>query len=937
MINKTSYWKLLKSNPREACNKCKICYRYYRLIVKQLWVLYKENIIKTIALFVLFIIASSVLSNSYSLLIGNHHFLIRFLNIAFLYILFIVPLIDLTMGIMNTYTQLKSNPNGVRDIFISFMRYNIFIFALALLYLSFYRFWESWIGNHIIAPFLSTFESNLLNDIIFIIVFFVCLIFAALNWKKRIKWQTIFISISAIIIWVYYRFNPGPFGLGDSTYFMRLKPLSLCHGFKYFDIVPIFALSKLAPTVPLFFNNRKEIFFKDGFKTEVSINRIEEDSLGRKSFVETAITTLLHTNTSNCSFTFGIDAPWGAGKSSVMRMMREQIIKQCKAEVKAGNKEFKNPIIIDFNPWLYAAKKDLTTVFFDELSLQLKRYDEYLAQNIIDYSKLVSAFDTPETKLISSLIDVMKHEDNSLQLKKQLISRAIKRIRKRIIIFIDDLDRLDANEILEMMKLIRNTSDFPYMYFIAAYDRKYLIKCLKDKMPTKELGFTEKIFQVEYRLPDTSKTEIAIKSMRLLKENFNEIGSKELRFLSDDNHLNAEFLQMFLNLSNLRDVKRLVNNFKISKKLSNNAVNTRVLLLMELFRIKYPSTYSYYANYRTQMVAQEKEFNLHTITHMIKVNKEELDLNDTDYKNIEKILTAIYYGDQISNEIVPLNADKIEDIENCFLPIETNVSLSDFEALMTNEDVNDILYEIKLWLKANKTNSLISRIKNYMAKNIKEHQVLIEVLVYLTRTVLFDNNYFLITENLNTYFDKYTNNSNRQKHYTIIKNIFIKHGNSNTCRYLHDLYHKKDSSSPITAEEINEIRKEIFLSFVNLYSPDISELNKCFIFCQLQKHNEGNRFIPGVQEEMREFAKNNFINYIPYILEKVSLSDSGKVYIYISSIVTDIWGDWDSFREFLSNLEDPYQSFDEFKSFYDKFEENEYRPTEFAFKYIKLR
>ena len=831
--------------------------------------------------------------------------------------------------------QLKSEPNDFRNKFLSFIKDNAYVIALVLIFIFFYRFWESWIGNHIIAPFLSHFESNLLSDIIFFLGIIVCLIFTFINWEKRIKWQAFFIHLLAIVIWVYYRFSHGPHGLDDSTYFINFKPLYLCDGIKYFDIIPLFALSKLIPTIPSFFSNKVEETFEGGFKTEVSVDRIEEDSLGRKSFVEYVINTMLKTNTTNGAFTFGIDAPWGAGKSSVMRMMKEQITKSVRAEVISGKKELKDPIIMDFNPWLYAADKDLSSVFFDELSIQLKRYDDNLAQNIIDYSKLISAFDTPETKILSSLIDLARHDDISLQTKKQLISNAIKRIRKRIFIFIDDLDRLDANEILEMMKLIRNTSDFPYMYFIAAYDREYLIKCLKDKMPTKELGFTEKIFQVEYKLPEASKAVIASKSLRLLKESFNEIDSNDLRFFSrSDNQLNNEFLELFLNLSTLRDVKRLINNFKISKELSDDKVNTRELLLMELFRIKYPSAYSYYTNFRTQEEAQNEGFNLDSFNNALEGDKAILNLNETDLKNIIKILFDIYSK---------TNSAQLKALENCFLPLETNVGLSDFNALMKNEDVSEILNEIDLWLFANKTSSLIDRLKNYRPSTINENKALIEVLVYLSSKNLMVSNYALITQRINDYSHVETNANNLQ---VFISSTFIKHGNSHILSYLR-LLHDKEWSFPLSREMVDVIRAKIFDKHIqdDRWPYKITELIRCYRLCAIHDGTDEKKFILDVNEQMRAFAEEHFIDFIPHIIlfmrwtssiQKANHDVNGNS--YIDPIVTDIWGSWDSFRIFLSKLDSSNSNtLTEFMEFYDEYEQKGYGPIKFDFKNIQIK
>ena len=84
---------------------------------------------------------------------------------------FFITLHDyLHVRILSICKQLETEPQIVRNQFLSFIKDNALVFTLVFIYILFYRFWESWIGNHIIQPFFSHFESNLLNDLIFIFI-----------------------------------------------------------------------------------------------------------------------------------------------------------------------------------------------------------------------------------------------------------------------------------------------------------------------------------------------------------------------------------------------------------------------------------------------------------------------------------------------------------------------------------------------------------------------------------------------------------------------------------------------------------------------------------------------------------------------------------------------------------------------------------------------
>ena len=247
----------------------------------------------------------------------------------------------------------------IRDRFTSFLRENGLIVVLVILYISCYRFWENLIADLFIIEeidngnphkgLLYYFESNWQNDIIFYLAILGCLVLFCLNWRRRIRRKTIIISIVAVLFWIYYRFISQRFG------FISLHSFTLL---KYIDIVPIYAGSVLLSALQWkVVNFEINIWDKNGFMRDAPINYAtvknldELDSSKRVELAGKAVTWLLQTNTSEGCFTFGIDAPWGAGKSSFMNIMKKLI------------SDNEGTITIEFNPWLYASEKDLLTAF----------------------------------------------------------------------------------------------------------------------------------------------------------------------------------------------------------------------------------------------------------------------------------------------------------------------------------------------------------------------------------------------------------------------------------------------------------------------------------------------------------------------------------------------------------------------------------------------
>lgn len=64
------------------------------------------------------------------------------------------------------------------------------------------------------------------------------------------------------------------------------------------------------------------------------------------------------------------------------------------------------------------------------------------------------------------------------------------------------MDRLGADEIFEVLKLIRNTANFPFIIFIVTFDKTYVINQMGSKnIPA---SYLEKIFMADFILPKIS-------------------------------------------------------------------------------------------------------------------------------------------------------------------------------------------------------------------------------------------------------------------------------------------------------------------------------------------------------------------------------------------------------------------------------------------------
>ena len=146
---------------------------------------------------------------------------------------------------------------------------------------------------------------------------------------------------------------------------------------------------------------------------------------------------------------------------------------------------------------------------------------------------------------------------SSLQLLRLDLKKKISNMQRKIVVFIDDIDRLESKEIEELFRLVRNTSNLPFMYFVIAYDKKYVVDSLNSIFPSHSLSYSQKILQEEFFLPIIKKNELKA----VLREKLSVfLNTEEMGQV--DKLLNRELfnsIDVFNYLGNIRDIKRLAN------------------------------------------------------------------------------------------------------------------------------------------------------------------------------------------------------------------------------------------------------------------------------------------------------------------------------------------------------------------------------------------
>lgn len=385
------------------------------------------------------------------------------------------------------------------------------------------------------------------------------------------KAKDLYISVNQILIILfalYAVFNSNNYWIYSKT------PLYI---FTYGHLIIAFILLQM---VAIYFSVKKRYItaFKEknlsqGFAIDTPAENVLEEE---KPYWRNFCSRLLQTDISKEPFSVGIVGDWGSGKTTVLNTIQEEL------EGKA--------YIIEFNPWYSHTPQQILTDFFKVMQKSLKDYYSPLSNSLSEYLSVLADIDidskiTKVSKLISSK---SKKDINTI---KEELQKCLNTFEKPIIVFIDDLDRLEANELFEVLRLIRNTAKFSNMIFISAYDRNYLEEMLQSKNVASPSLYIEKIFNMEIVIPTkefhTIRDTIITELQRLFNHKLSYTTHQTINYCCAVEINDIPIINLCLNSH--RAAKRFTNQFTTSfnNLLSDkNIINFNIehLFFIELLR-----------------------------------------------------------------------------------------------------------------------------------------------------------------------------------------------------------------------------------------------------------------------------------------------------------------------------------------------------------------
>lgn len=832
--------------------------------------------------------------------------------------------------------------------FLSLLRNNIFILFSIIIYICFRPLWENLFIKWINQPILSQFSSDWSTTVLFIISALGILAYHIVSIKQkeiRINKKTIGTSLVILFVWGYYRFT-------TNTAFHLEMLSSLC----YVDIIPILSLHISILYGNLRKVNKPYINNTNGFLIDRPITQTAHDLLNRTKDAQDSVNRLMATNTDNEAFTFGIIASWGEGKTSFMALMEEYFSQAYKDKV----------IIMKFNPWIYRKESNLTHIFLEDLSQTLIPYSTELSKGLLQYAKMFLAIDNEWIKTLTNFFISLNSTTTFEQFT--LLKENIKKINKKIVVFIDDIDRLSCDEIEEILRLVRNTSNLPNMYFILAYDKKYVIDTLNKQYKTHSIKYMDKILQEEFVLPAVNENLLKDLLLQYLK---NELDTNEYNkiegFLNDNIGLTQ--IAPLDYIKTIRDAKRITNQLIFSIRKIHDEVDICDFLTLELFRLRYPFVVNLFIEKKDEILIYQP--NLQKMVYFNGKNAPEtnkyasifgkkeyfnfmeyitnhyhkLYLNENDIDTIGEFINALF-GEHKSQKIGSINNPNYMNRFFRYSILDSEVSEKEWNELK-KLPFEEMKPTIKKWM-TNRSISLKNRIEKEQAKNKEEIYKLLHLVFYVGSL----DNYWvthdldIIHKLLKYLFYLSPDKKNFSEEDRKVMHICLTENGINIYQlhYLYSLFEDGfyNDNNILTKEEVIELQNNLFKQYIQEGKNSINDIWECWLDTSHQETismEGGKRKLEHFHAEesnqlMRDYVIKHIEEFIPKFIV-VNHVDTSK--FTIQDAIKELWGSYEAFYEYINNINNDSPILSEFKKFLAVLKKENYNIyVSFTFNHIKM-
>jgi len=422
--------------------------------------------------------------------------------------------------------------------------------------------------------------------------------------------------------------------------------------------------------------------------TDQPIRDVESDLLESEKYANALSSFILESDT---PLTIGMQGEWGTGKTSLMYMIKEKLDSFAEEEDYAIATSW-------VNTWEYSMFKgvDQTTpavlkgmleklkescgdnwTLTDDVENKIKKVGSFLgnvANQIVSSKAGVDVKAAAGGNSDKILVDIAEIKADIKDVISDLITDE-NNPYKKVVFFIDDLDRINPTDAVEVLESLKNIFDINNCIFILAIDYDVVVKGLEDKFGKKTdenerefRSFFDKIIQVPFSMP-TGAYNI---------ENFLDKKLNDLGIIIDEDIL-PKYVKVVSNTVgfNPRSLKRYLNTFSLLRKISEisdegepDKDNDFVLFNLIGIQISYPRVFRLFNQYPRYEEWNESVAAKFELGPMSELKKKSENFNEQADEDWERILFGVAQKDSYLKANWTRAAMLLNDLRNHFKKTE---------------------------------------------------------------------------------------------------------------------------------------------------------------------------------------------------------------------------------------------------------------------------
>ena len=239
-------------------------------------------------------------------------------------------------------------------------------------------------------------------------------------------------------------------------------------------------------------------FRRDPMFEDEPLRDRSSDLLSRGEYADSVARLVVGVSEGSTSVVMAIVGPWGSGKTTLLNFVVERL-------------DDSRLRVVKFNPWMVADLPSLVADFFATLLSALPTNEGKIRKSLASFAQAVSPaasfVQIPWVDLGKGLRAVARQlGGGGSSVQKRRVAKQLKKLNIQILVVLDDIDRLHAEELLMVFKLVRLVGRLPNVHYLLAYDEATVLGIIKEtSLAANDISrarhYLEKMVQVRLDVP----------------------------------------------------------------------------------------------------------------------------------------------------------------------------------------------------------------------------------------------------------------------------------------------------------------------------------------------------------------------------------------------------------------------------------------------------